>query len=161
MFTQQEIDKFWSRVTKTNSCWEYNGYRDRDGYGIIYINKNNKVKLLGAHRFSVLLHGRDIPQGYVVMHHCDNPSCVNPAHLKPATVQENNKDKQNKGRSKNGSRPLPGTANGNAKLSEKDVITIRTTYQGIHGQLSQIARQYKVTPALIHDIVKRKAWKHI
>ena len=161
MFTQKEIDKFWSRVNKTDNCWEYTGYRDRDGYGIMYINENNKVKLLGAHRFSVLLHGRDIPQGYVVMHHCDNPCCVNPQHLKPATVAENNLDKKLKGRSKSVGHSMPGSLHPHSKLTENDVVTIRTTYQGIHGQLSQIARQYKVTPALIHDIVKRKAWKHI
>lgn len=40
-----------------------------------------------------------IPEGYVVMHLCDNPPCANPEHLKAGTQNENIQDAVRKGRS--------------------------------------------------------------
>lgn len=34
-----------------------------------------------AHRFSVVMDGREIPEGMQVDHLCKNTGCVNPAHL--------------------------------------------------------------------------------
>lgn len=86
--------KFWSRVEKSDGCWEWTGSRLPSGYGLITLwNKNHY-----AHRLSVQLSGRDIPEGYVVMHLCDNPPCVNPNHLRPATQAENRRDCAAKGR---------------------------------------------------------------
>lgn len=82
------IDRFWSNVIITDTCWVWSGYKIK-GYGSISING----RCWPAHRVSLALHlGRDIPQNLVVMHSCDNPSCVNPRHLKEATQKENLED---------------------------------------------------------------------
>jgi len=63
-----------------------------------------------------------------------------------------------------GSPPPPigiGEKNGRAKLTESDVLQIRAKYS--NGQITQaeLARFYKVTPAMIGYIVRRDYWTHI
>lgn len=52
-----------------------------------------------------------------------------------------------------------GEDNPPAKLSEDDVRDIRRRYQ--KGLGAQLAREKKVTPQTIHDIIHRHTWKHI
>lgn len=51
--------------------------------------------------FSYELYIGDIPQGYKVLHKCDNPLCVNPNHLFIGTQLDNIKDRDMKGRQRN------------------------------------------------------------
>jgi len=87
------MNRYWNKVNKTNTCWEWHGGKDHDGYGRFKV----EGKLWQAHRYSIVLDGRD-PIGKVVMHTCDNPSCVNPAHLQLGTQADNVKDMIAKGR---------------------------------------------------------------
>jgi len=161
MLEQKYIDKFWDKVDKTDSCWNWTAAKCRDGYGLYSIKHIGQYK---AHRFSLMLQGIDIPRGYVVMHHCDNPSCVRPEHLKPATVAENNLDKKIKGRS-----PIQlGESNGGAKLTEQQVKDIRSravvgARSGYNNgsNLKELANEYKVCTDTIRLIARRKIWNHI
>jgi hypothetical protein len=64
------------------------------GYGVIrYAGRVQK-----AHRVSYTLNNSPIPDGMMVCHSCDNPSCVRPDHLFLGTQQDNMDDRMAKGR---------------------------------------------------------------
>ena len=71
---------------------------------------------------------------------CRNRSCVNPTHLEAVTHAVNNQ---------RGAR---------AKLNTAVVAEIRSRYTGKHGEQSSLAREYGVTAATIHDVVRGKSW---
>lgn len=82
-------DRFWSRVDKSEGCWNWIGGKDKDGYGKILTNhKHNR-----AHRFSWEIHNGPVPRGLSVLHSCDNTSCVRPEHLFVGTAADNNRDR--------------------------------------------------------------------
>jgi hypothetical protein len=101
--TPKDIERFWSRVDKTDSCWLWTGGLFDDDYGAFRI----AGKSFRAHRVSWMIAHGDIPDGLFVCHNCpdgDNPQCVNPAHLWTGTNQENMDDMIAKGRSLTGDR---------------------------------------------------------
>lgn len=79
---------FWRKVKKTRACWVWTGCK-RQGYGIMGDGKGGQVS---THRFSWELHFGPIPDGLIICHTCDNPSCVNPSHLYAGTQSDNMKD---------------------------------------------------------------------
>jgi hypothetical protein len=82
--------RFWAKVQKTgeNDCWLWLRWVDKDGYG--YLSKGSKSEgKIRAHIYSFLLHGGEIPEGYIVEHECNNPPCVNPKHLRATTQRFN------------------------------------------------------------------------
>lgn len=97
-------------------CWEWQGHRDKDGYGRLRF----RYKEYGAHRAAYELEFGAIPNGLIVLHTCDNPCCCNPNHLVLGTYHANAVDRDNKGR---GSGPY-GERNGNAKLTNEQVKMI-------------------------------------
>ena len=79
---------FWDKIEKTPSCWIWTGKRIKGGYG--QMNRHGRSVL--AHRFSFELANGLIPEGLLVRHSCDNPSCVNPEHLLIGTQKDNIRD---------------------------------------------------------------------
>lgn len=90
-------DRFLSKVTKTETCWLWDGALTKDGYGIFRAGRTN-----AAHRSSYLLFVGPIPEGLQVDHVCHNwdetcaggvtcrhRRCVNPAHLEAVTKRDN------------------------------------------------------------------------
>ncbi len=78
--------RFWDKVNKTHSCWNWIGGKDSSGYGVF----RDKI-ITSSHRFSYQLHKDKIPNGLEIDHLCRNRSCVNPDHLEVVTHQENTK----------------------------------------------------------------------
>lgn len=80
------VNRFWRRVEKTKTCWNWTGALNPKGYGAIV---NEAGTTLAVHRFAHELLIGPIPAGMVVDHACRNPACVNPAHLRTATNKQN------------------------------------------------------------------------
>ena len=80
------VARFWAKVSRGDdgSCWPWRGSL-RKGYGAFWIGGKN----VAAHRASLILSGREIPEGLVVDHICRNRACVNPSHLRIVTNRTN------------------------------------------------------------------------
>jgi len=78
-------------------CWEWTGFRSRDGYGQIRYGTSS-AGIVYVHRASYEVFKGPIPEGQVVCHACDNPPCFNPDHLFLGSQTDNMRDAQKKGR---------------------------------------------------------------
>lgn len=87
-------EEFQRWFEMSEGCWEWNGARDRDGYGIF----GYAGRMYRANRVALELHSGKLGDKYFACHHCDNPSCVRPSHLFAGTNQDNMKDMVAKGR---------------------------------------------------------------
>jgi len=73
--------RFWSKVEKTESCWNWTAYIHKSGYGRFYLNG----KIEHSHRLSYEEKYGKIPQGLQIDHLCRNRKCCNPDHLEAVT----------------------------------------------------------------------------
>ena len=85
--TEEQLKRFWAKVDKRveEECWEWTGARSKKGYGQFCVNKIAK----STHRISYVIHKGEIPEGLMICHACNNPSCVNPNHLYAGTGKDN------------------------------------------------------------------------
>lgn len=143
-------EKFFMRVEKTDSCWNWVG-PTRKGYGSIWVDGKN----VRVHRASWVLKFGEIPSGLLVLHKCDNPSCVNPDHLYIGTQKDNMKDKVDRNRCAH--RDNKGEHSGRAVLTNEMILAIRSDTR----MNKDIADSYSVDKSTISDIKRRKSWKHI
>lgn len=77
--------RFWSKVHKTDQCWNWTGTLSVSGYGVLQVGQR-QVK---AHRLSYEMAVGLIPPGLVIDHLCRNKKCVRPDHLEPVENAEN------------------------------------------------------------------------
>ncbi|PMQ19299.1 HNH endonuclease [Glutamicibacter arilaitensis] len=82
--------RFWSKVDKTNECWNWLGTEHSAGYGKFSIDG----KYHYAHRVSYEKLVGEIPPGMEIDHICHNRKCVNPDHLRVTTPKQNNENHQ-------------------------------------------------------------------
>lgn len=135
-------------VTTPEACWNTTQSTDGCGYGQIRVNGPKKK----IHKLVFSLFYPDV-EHKVVRHMCNNPACANPAHLRGGTQKDNAMDRKLSGREGN----HKGTANGRAKITEADVLEIRSSLLSV----KQLAEQYGVSRTVIYYIKKRQSWKHI
>lgn len=91
------------------------------------------------------------PEGMECCHNDGNPSNNSIENLRWDTHISNMADRVTHGTLANGEK------NGNRKLSEEDVRSIRMSSQS----KSSLARTYNVTVDAIRHVISRKTWKHI
>jgi hypothetical protein len=63
--------------TLDNGCILWGGRPNRRGLGQIHCNGKDMI----VHEYAWVLEYGDIPDGYVVIHSCENDLCVNHEHL--------------------------------------------------------------------------------
>jgi hypothetical protein len=148
------IERFWADVDRRgpDECWNWTGRICR-GYGSFYRDGKSTV----ASRVAYQLEVGAIPPKMCVCHHCDNKRCVNPAHLFLGTHAENMGDMSAKGRTAR----TCGERNGQAKLSEADVRSIKGRLTGRRGEQTELAAEYGVNPSTISDIAVGRNWGHV
>lgn len=154
-------------VTIGDGCWIWTGNLDAYGYGRIMINR----RYFKAHRLSwIIANRKQIPNGLLVLHSCDNRRCVNPDHLRTGTDLDNMIDRKARGGYATGDdhplRKYPfksakGVAIWNSKLTEKDVKEIRRLYASGNYSQTELAKTFKCVHGTVSSIINRKTWKHI
>lgn len=145
--------RFWGQVEKRGptECWEWQGHRDRDGYGQVKVSSG----AWRTHRYSLWLAQGRLRRSAVVAHRCDNPPCVNPAHLFATSPAGNTADMIRKGRGNHGER------HHKTPLTEADVLWIREAYRTGEKNQMQLAAHFGISQAAVSAIVRRKSWTHI
>jgi|SRR3990167_2675980 len=71
--------RFWSKVSKTKTCWNWTSATDGKGYPLFW-------KDGAARRLAAMV---DVPDGLQISHLCGNKGCVNPSHIIFETPGEN------------------------------------------------------------------------
>ena len=95
----------------------------------------------------------DCPKGREVAHIDGDQQNNRLENLMYATPLENNRHK-----AIHGTQPV-GSKMWNAKLTEQDVIDIRSKSPQI--SYAKIAKEYKVSLMAVANVITRKTWKHV
>jgi hypothetical protein len=140
-------------------CWIWTAATKEHGYGVIGVGARSDG-VIRAHRLAYLLNKGEIPEGKVVMHKCNNPSCVNPDHLEVGTVKDNQNYMVQCGRLK-----IPDNKGEKAawsKLNEsavKEIIGAFDTKK--KGTGTALAKKFGVSKSAIYQIWGGENWKHL
>lgn len=155
--TPSLLKRFWGKVKKTESCWEWTAALDVNGYGAFGIGK----KVWKTHRVSFILANGPIPHLLDICHKCDNPKCVRPDHLFAGTHSENMQDMFKKNRQGARENRKRGVEFWSAKLDPEKVREIRSIrkHQGIGCR--KLAKMFGVTKTAITELLKWRSWKDV
>lgn len=113
-------------------------------------------KKIGAHRLSYLLNKGEIPEGMLVCHSCDVPSCVNPDHLFLGSAKQNAQDKVNKNRQSRMGGPK-GEKHPSAKLTAQQVLEIRQSDLGC----TELSVRLGITKGVVSKIKRHELWRSV
>ena len=153
------LDRLFRYIKKTDTCWEWIGAKNYNGYGVLRVYGRN----LMAHRLMWIEHNGPIPEDMCACHRCNNPSCVNPNHMFLGTHSENMKDAYKKGRKGTSWKFIKSSAKGeqhwNCKLDDQKVMEIRELSPILSTKV--LAARFGVTPKSIQNIVARRTWRHV
>jgi hypothetical protein len=143
------IERFFSKVNKTDECWLWTATINNRGYGQFRIDRKTRL----AHKISWLIAGNTIPDDKPLLRHkCRNRNCVRPEHLEVGTVAENMADRLRDGTDARGEKSVL------SKLTAEKVLQIRSRATETQ---TELAREFGVARTTINNIINRYNWKHI
>ena len=118
--------RFWEKVEKTDTCWNWTAAISTSGYGVI--QDSGKVRY--AHRMSYELANGPIATGLVIDHTCHSKACVNPGHLRAVSNKQNleNRDRANRQNKHSGVRGVSWH-----KTSGKWIVFVGHNYRKVYG----------------------------
>lgn len=147
-----EVIELLSIPEPNSGCWLWLG---RQMQGRDYGRLSYRGRVLLAHRAAwESRNGMTVPKGFVVRHKCDNGGCVNPDHLVAGSQRDNVRDRESRNR---GNHPK-GETHPFAKLTEADVLAIRSSTESS----GVLAKRYGLYgPTTINNIRRGRRWKHI
>ncbi len=140
--------EFYSMPITECGCIFWIASTNAKGYGVIRADKKGMSL---AHRVAWQELRGPIPNGMLVLHHCDIPCCINVEHLYIGNHADNAADASKRGRLV----PFPGEKNKRAKLTWDQVHQIRA----MDGYHTDIAKIFCVSPAAIDKIKSGRTWK--
>lgn len=140
LITQTLIERFENKFIKLSNCWEWIEGKDDYGYGKFSMNSRDHK----AHRVSYQLYVGSIPDGLLVCHRCDNPSCVNPDHLFLGTQSDNIMDATIKNRT-----------HPNRRIKSQEIEMIKSSIDfGLTKK--EVAEQFGISPSYVSYICNKK-----
>jgi hypothetical protein len=126
-------------------------------YEIVNLSLRGKQKMHLVHRLVLEAFVGPCPDGMECCHEDGNPTNNRLENLRWGTPKDNSNDD-----AKNGTRDrMRGEKHYAAKLTEAEVLEIRQMYATGRYKQKDLAKKFKRTYILIHNIVRRKAWTHI
>lgn len=139
--------RYWSKVEKTDGCWNWAGAVTSAGYGSFAVITTPKPRMVSAHKVAWEWAHGPVPAGQVLMHSCDNRRCVRVDHLSLGSVHDNNVDMAQKGRAAR-------------KLTATDVLVIRAR-RALGDSCVDIGADFSVSAVTVGRIAKRAIWRHV
>lgn len=155
-------DRFWSKVQKTDTCWQWIGGSTRGdsgksplSYGSFTTGTHKAQKNWAAHRYSYFITHGEIPEGLMIRHKCDNSLCVNPSHLETGTHKDNMRDMAERKRVN-----AKGERNSQAKLNEEQVREIKRRLLA-GDDCHTLGAEFNVVFTNIKNIKYGYRWAHV
>jgi hypothetical protein len=131
----------------TTPCIEWKKHCFWHGYGAEWDPKTKKVKY--AHRLAWQRVNGPIPNGMMVLHHCDNPPCINVEHLYLGTQKDNMRDRKVRGRDPN----VKGLKNPNCRFTDEQICDMRERHEA--GEtLTAIAKSIGSTQSYVGKVCR-------
>lgn len=151
-WTVRERLDYWSNPLE-NGCRIWRGSTDgRFGYGKVTIGNRRQY----AHRASwEEAAGREVPNGLVIRHTCDEPRCIEPSHLILGTPADNVGDQIARGRLVR----LRGENHTLSKLSNEQAQEIRARFNRGGVTKAQLAREFGLSATGVWRIVTSRSYK--
>lgn len=149
-------ERFWGMAEPepTSGCYLWTGFlHSVTGYGDFKVG----TVCLPAHRVALLLERGPLAPGMEAAHSCNNRACVSPLHLRPRTHAEN--QRESIGRHvgvKNA-----GESNGNARLTDAEVLALRAHYAEGEATVASLAEAYAYSVAGMASVLIGDRYRHL